>query len=82
MLTQDDQLTLNLLGLEILGSVTAIIGLILFILASITGKDILLSSYYNQGNFRPNLNPDLQPLSVVFIYLLRHLLLQEQLPYV
>lgn len=58
MLNQDDQLTLNLLNFEIIGATTAIIGLILFILASITGKEILLSSYYKQGDFRPNLNPD------------------------
>lgn len=62
MLNQDDRMTLTLLTLEIVGSVTAIIGLILFILAATTSKDILLASYFGLGPFSSNLNPDVTTL--------------------
>ncbi|AHF08704.1 hypothetical protein [Desulfitobacterium metallireducens] len=58
MLNQDDRMTLTLLNLEIIGSLTAIIGLILFIVASTTAKDILLSSYFRRNPGNSNLNPD------------------------
>lgn len=58
MLNQDDRLTLTLLNLEIIGSLTAIVGLILFIVASITAKDLLLSSYFRRNLGDSNLNPD------------------------
>ena len=62
MLNRDDQLTLNLIYLEIISSVTSIIGLILFILASNVAKDMILSSNNGQRNFRPSLNPDITTL--------------------
>lgn len=58
MPNQDDRMTYTLLNLEIIGSVTAIIGLTLFIVASSAAKDILLSSYFRQNLGNSNLNPD------------------------
>lgn len=62
MPNQDDQITLTLLNAEIIGSVTAIIGLILFIVASSAAKDILLSSYFRRGRVNSNINPDVTVL--------------------
>ncbi|MEA4902547.1 hypothetical protein [Desulfitobacterium sp.] len=62
MFNQDDQITLTLLSLEIIGSVTAIIGLILFIVASSAAKDILLSSYFRRVQVNSNINPDVTVL--------------------
>lgn len=58
MLNEDDRMTFTLLNLEIIGSVTAIIGLMLFIVASAAAKDILLSSYFRRNLGNSNLNPD------------------------
>lgn len=59
MLNQDDQLTITLLNLEIVSSVTAIAGLILFILVSYDAKEeVLFTSYSNQSYTRQNLNFD------------------------
>lgn len=62
MPNQDDQITLTLLNAEIIGSVTAIIGLVLFIVASSAAKDILLSSYFRRGQVNSNINPDITVL--------------------
>ena len=55
MVVQDDRLTtLNLLNLEIIGSLIGIFGLSVFILTSYTSKNILLNSYFN-GRHSPQI---------------------------
>lgn len=48
--------------MEIIGSVTAVLGLMLFILASSAAKDIIYFSYFAPSHFRPRLNPDVTTL--------------------